>query len=99
MRKDCEVRVVHVTLKSFGPRLVQQACERLYDHLNSLAPVMHCEDGDYTLYYACQPRPTGLLERERGTGSQISYIILRDSQCDFSFWSGAGVYNLCGLLR
>ncbi|MBC8449332.1 MAG: hypothetical protein H8D78_16410 [Chloroflexi bacterium] len=57
VRKDPETRVMHVTLKSFGTRLVQQACERLCDHLNSLAPVMHCEDGDYTLYYACQPRP------------------------------------------
>ncbi|HIE17291.1 MAG TPA: hypothetical protein EYP71_03750 [Dehalococcoidia bacterium] len=57
IRKDAETRVMHVTLKSFGPRLVQKACERLCDHLNSLAAVMHCEDGDYTLHYACQPRP------------------------------------------
>jgi hypothetical protein len=59
VRKDPETRVMHVTLKSFGPRLVQQACERLCEHLNSLSPVMHCEDGDYTLHYACQPRPPG----------------------------------------
>jgi len=57
VRKDSEARVMHVTLKPFGPRLVQQACERLCDHLNSLSPVMHCEDGDYTLHYACRPRP------------------------------------------
>lgn len=57
VRKDSETRVMHVTLKSFGPRLVQQACERLCEHLNSLVPVMHCEDGDYTLHYACQPKP------------------------------------------
>ena len=57
VRKDPETQVMHVTLKSFGPRLMQQACERLCEHLNSLSPVMHCEDGDYILYYACQPRP------------------------------------------
>lgn len=57
VRNDSETRVMHVTLKAFGPRLVQQACERLCDHLNSLSPVMHCEDGDYTLHYACRPRP------------------------------------------
>lgn len=57
VRKDPETRMMHVTLKSFGPRLVQQACERLCAHLNSLSPVMHCEDGDYVLHYACQPRP------------------------------------------
>lgn len=57
VRKDPQTRVMRVTLKPFGPRLVQQACERLCDHLNSLASVMHCEDGDYTLHYTCQPRP------------------------------------------
>jgi len=57
VRKDSEARVMHVTLKSFGPRLVQQACDQLCDHLNSLSPMMHCEDGDYTLHYACRPRP------------------------------------------
>jgi hypothetical protein len=56
VHKDPESRVMYVTLKAFGPRLVQQACERLCDHLNSLRPVMHCEDGDYSLHYACQPR-------------------------------------------
>jgi hypothetical protein len=59
VHKDPETRVVDVTLKAFGPRLVQQACERLCEHLNSLSPVMHCEDGDYTLHYACQSRPPG----------------------------------------
>ena len=57
MCKDAEARMMHVTLKSFRSRLVQQACERLCHHLNSLSPVMHCEDGDYILHYACQPRP------------------------------------------
>jgi len=57
VRKDSEAQVMHVTLKSFGPRLVQQAYDQLCDHLNSLSPVMHCEDGDYTLHYACRPRP------------------------------------------
>jgi len=56
VRKDPQSRVMDVTLKAFGPRLVQQACERLCDHLNSLRPVMHCEDGDYSLHYTCQPR-------------------------------------------
>lgn len=59
VRKDSKARVMQVTLRAFGPRLVQQACERLCEHLNSLSPVMHCEDGDYTLHYACQPRPPG----------------------------------------
>lgn len=59
VHKDPESREMHVTLKPFGPRLVQQACERLCSHLNSLAPVMHREDGDYTLHYACQPRSPG----------------------------------------
>jgi hypothetical protein len=57
--KDGEQRVLHVTLKPFGPLLIQQACERLCTHLNAHPPIMHCEDGDYTLHYACQPRPPG----------------------------------------
>jgi hypothetical protein len=57
--KDTEQRVLHVTLKPFGPLLLQRACERLCAHLNAQAAVMHCEDGDYTLHYACQPRPPG----------------------------------------
>ena len=59
VRQDPVAHVLHVTIKSCGPRLVQRACERLCAHLNSLAPVMHCADGDYTLHYACQPRPPG----------------------------------------
>jgi len=59
VRKDTKARVLHVTLKPFGPRLVQQACARLCEHLNSLTPVMHCEDGDYTLHYAYLPRAPG----------------------------------------
>jgi hypothetical protein len=50
---------MQVTLKPFEARLVQQACERLCAHLNSLSVVMHCEDGDYVLQYACQPWPPG----------------------------------------
>jgi len=57
--KASEQRVMHVTLKPFGPLLMQQACERLCTHLNAQAPIMHCQDGDYTLHYACQPRPPG----------------------------------------
>ncbi len=57
--KDVEQRALHVTLKPFGPLLIQQACERLCAHLNSQPPIMHCADGDYTLHYACQPRPPG----------------------------------------
>jgi hypothetical protein len=57
--KDVTQRVLHVTLKPFGPLLLQQACERLCTHLNAYPPIMHCEDGDYTLHYACQPRPPG----------------------------------------
>jgi len=59
VHKDPERRIMQVTLKPFEARLVQQACERLCVHLNSLSTVMHCEDGDYVLQYACQPWPPG----------------------------------------
>ena len=59
VHQDPERRIMQVTLKPFEARLVQQACERLCVHLNSLSAVMHCEDGDYVLQYACQPWPPG----------------------------------------
>jgi len=49
--KDRERRVMAVTLKPFGNRLMRRACERLCKHLNHLQPVMRCRDGDYALHY------------------------------------------------
>ena len=57
VHKDRQRRVVAVTLKPFKNPLLQRACELLCDYLNQLQPVMHCQDGEYTLRYACRASP------------------------------------------
>lgn len=57
VHKDHRQRVMYVTLKPFKNPLLQRACELLYEHLNQLQPVMRCQDGEYTLCYACRASP------------------------------------------
>lgn len=57
VHKDSRQRVMYVTLKPFKNRLLQRACELLCEHLNQHRPVMRCQDGEYTLRYACRASP------------------------------------------
>jgi len=57
VHKDRRQRALYVTLKPFKNRLLQRACELLCEHLNQHQPVMRCQDGEYTLCYACRASP------------------------------------------
>jgi len=57
VEKDRQERVMYVTLKPFKNRLLERACELLSEYLNQTQTVMRCQDGDYTLRYACRASP------------------------------------------
>jgi hypothetical protein len=57
VHKDSQQGVIHVTVKPFKNRLLQRACELLCEHLNRRQSLMRCQDGEYTLHYACRASP------------------------------------------
>lgn len=57
VHKDSQQGVMYVTLKPFKNRLLQRACELLCEHLNQHQPLMRCQNGEYTLRYACRASP------------------------------------------
>lgn len=57
VHKDSHHKILYVTLKPFKNRLLQRACELMCDHLNQHCAAMRCQDGEYTLRYACQAHP------------------------------------------
>ena len=58
VKRDPDTRVMWVTLKAFDNVVIQAAMERLCERWNQKAAQMPCEDGVYTLQFACQsPSP------------------------------------------
>jgi vacuolar-type H+-ATPase subunit H len=57
VKRDPETRIMLVTLKAFDNVVIQAAMERLCERWNQKAAQMPCEDGVYTLQFACQSPP------------------------------------------
>jgi hypothetical protein len=57
VKRDPETHIMVVTLKAFDNVVIQAAMERLCERWNQKAAQMPCEDGVYTLQFACQPPP------------------------------------------
>ena len=57
IKRDPNTRILQVTLKAFDNDVMQAAMERLCARWNQQAAQMPCEDGVYTLQFACQPPP------------------------------------------
>ena len=58
VKRDPETRIMLVTLKAFDNEVIQAAMERLCARWNQKAAQMPCEDGVYTLQFACQSSPS-----------------------------------------
>jgi hypothetical protein len=57
VKRDPDTRIMQVTLKAFDNAVIQAAMERLCMRWNQKAAPMPCEDGVYTLQFACQSPP------------------------------------------
>jgi len=58
VKRDPNSRIMRVTLKAFDNAVIQAAMERLCERWNQKATQMRCEEGVYTLQFACQsPSP------------------------------------------
>ena len=58
VKRDPETHIMLVTLKAFDNGVIQAAMERLCERWNRKAAQMPCDDGVYTLQFACQsPSP------------------------------------------
>ena len=57
VKRDPETHTMLVTLKAFDNAIIQAAMERLCERWNQKAAQMPCEDGVYTLQFACQSPP------------------------------------------
>jgi len=58
IKRDPDTRIMWVTLKAFDNVVIQAAMERLCERWNQKAAQRPCEDGMYTLQFACQsPSP------------------------------------------
>jgi hypothetical protein len=58
VKRDPDTRIMLVTLKAFDNVVIQAAMERLCERWNQKAAQMPCEDGVYTLQFACQSPPS-----------------------------------------
>jgi hypothetical protein len=58
VKRDPDTRIMRVTLKAFDNAVIQAAMERLCARWNQKATQMPCEDGVYTLQFACQSPPS-----------------------------------------
>ncbi len=58
VKRDPETHSMVVTLKAFDNAVIQTAMERLCEQWNQKAAQMPCEDGVYTLQFACQSPPS-----------------------------------------
>ena len=58
VKRDPETHIMLVTLKAFDNGVIQAAMKRLCERWNRKAAQMPCEDGVYTLQFACQPPPS-----------------------------------------
>ena len=55
VKRDPETHTMLVTLKPFDNAVIQAAMVRLCERWNQKATQMLCEDGVYTLQFACLP--------------------------------------------
>ena len=60
VKRNPETHIMLVTLKAFDNAVIQAAMERLCEQWNQKAAQMPCEDGVYTLQFACQSPPSPL---------------------------------------
>jgi len=58
IKRDPETHIMWVTLKAFDNAVIQATLERLCERWNQKAAQMPCEDGVYTLRFACQSSPS-----------------------------------------
>ena len=58
VKRDPETHIMLVTLKAFDNVVIQAAMERVCVRWNQKAAQMSCEDGVYTLQFACQSPPS-----------------------------------------
>jgi vacuolar-type H+-ATPase subunit H len=58
VKRNPETHIMWVTLKAFDNAVIQAAMERLCARWNQKAAQMPCEDGVYTLQFACQSPPS-----------------------------------------
>jgi hypothetical protein len=57
VKRDPDTHLMVVTLKAFDNVVIQAAMQRLCARWNQKAAQMPCEDGIYTLQFACQSPP------------------------------------------